>query len=115
MLKKGETIETEKLVGFNGGNGEVYLTKFVKSEDIDGKGRFWAYCRLPAHCSLGYHKHEGEFETYYFLKGTGVGNDNGTLKPVGPGDVLICKDGCSHGLENTGDEDLEYIAVILNS
>lgn len=115
MVKRNAEILCETLEGFKGGNGAVHLTKFVLGEDIGNKGRFWAYCRLPQGCSLGYHKHEGEFETYYFLKGTGKASDNGEETTVYPGDVLICKDGCSHSLENIGTEDLEYLAVILNS
>ncbi|MBT9778059.1 cupin domain-containing protein [Clostridium sp. MCC353] len=115
MVKRSEEIKTEELEGFKGGKGKVYLTKFITAEDIDGKGRFWAYCRLPKGCSLGYHKHTGEFETYYFLKGTGRASDNGNEVIVTTGDTLVCRDGCSHLLENIGSCDLEYIAVILNS
>ena len=39
--------------------------------------------------------------------------DNGELKPVTAGDVMICKDGEEHMLENDGTEDLEFIALIL--
>ena len=47
------------------------------------------------------------------LSGTGLYFDNGELKPVTAGDVMICKDGEEHMLENDGTEDLEFIALIL--
>ena len=34
-------------------------------------------------------------------------------KPVTAGDVMICKEGEEHMLENDGTEDLEFIALIL--
>jgi len=32
---------------------------------------------------------------------------------VEPGDVLYCDDGSGHGIKNTGDEDLVFLALIL--
>lgn len=50
---------------------------------------------------------------YHVLSGTGLYFDNGELKPVTAGDVMICKEGEEHMLENDGTEDLEFIALIL--
>ena len=61
------------------------------------------------------HTHEGDNEIFYFLSGTGEYNDNGTIVEVGPGDTTICSDGELHGLKNTGDVPLEFIALILYS
>lgn len=33
-------------------------------------------------CSLGYHEHHNESETYYILRGEGDYNDNGVIRPV---------------------------------
>lgn len=115
MIKKKADVEVVDLEGFQGGKGIVNLKKFVVDEDIYSKGRFFAYSTLHVGCSLGYHKHTGEFEIYYFLKGKARGNDNGTMVELEPGDVFICREGCSHGLENVGDCDLEYISIILNA
>ena len=38
---------------------------------------------------------------------------NGKEYEVFPGDVLFCDDGESHALENTGDTDLKFVALIL--
>ena len=64
---------------------------------------------------LGYHEHHGETETYYLLEGKGVYNDDGSLIPVEAGDVTFCEDGHGHGVENTGDTDLVFIALILKN
>ena len=72
-------------------------------------------CIRNGNGSIGEHTHVGDNEIFYFLKGTGTYNDNGTYVKVGPGDTAICNDGELHGLVNDGDEPLEYIALILYS
>ena len=63
-------------------------------------------------CSLGYHEHHGESETYYIIKGQGEYDDNGTKRPVTVGDKTFTPDGWGHGIANTGDEDLVFMALI---
>ncbi|MGE4353466.1 MAG: cupin domain-containing protein [Oscillospiraceae bacterium] len=115
MIKHAKDIPTETMENFKGGQGIVKLTKFATSEDISGKGRFMAYGVLEPGATQGYHQHFGEFETIYILEGKAKANDNGLDVSLNPGDVLICKDGNGHSLENIGGSDLKYIAVILNS
>ena len=62
---------------------------------------------------MGYHQHVGDFEIYYIVKGEGQYNDNGTIVPAKVGDVFRCADGEFHAIQNTGDEDLEFIALIV--
>ena len=57
-------------------------------------------------------KHHGESETYYIIKGQGEYDDNGTKRPVTVGDKTFTPDGCGHGIANTGDEDLVFMALI---
>lgn len=64
-------------------------------------------------CSLGYHEHHGETETYYILSGEGEYDDNGVKRPVKAGDITITPDGKGHGLTNTGDTDLVFMALII--
>ena len=40
-------------------------------------------------------------------------NDNGTVRPVKAGDVTFTPDGKGHGLKNTGDTDLVFMALII--
>ena len=39
-------------------------------------------------------------------------NDNGTEVTVSAGDVVLTQDGEYHSIENNGDQDLEFIALI---
>ena len=68
---------------------------------------------LPPGASGGMHVHTGETEVCYFLSGTGVVIDENGATPIGPGDVNIVPDGFGHSVENTGDVDLVYTALIL--
>ena len=68
-------------------------------------------------CSLrtyvGLRGHSGDNEIFYFLSGEGEYNDNGTVVTVRPGDTVVCNDGETHSLKNTGKEPLRFIALIL--
>ena len=68
---------------------------------------------LPPGSSIGDHAHSGDSETYFFLKGKGRYNDNGTWVDIEAGDMTFCPDGELHGVENTGTEPMEFIALIL--
>ena len=94
-----------------GGKGHILAAELLNGEDFAGKGRVFNHCVLKSGCSVGRHRHVGDFEVYHVLSGTGLYFDNGELKPVTAGDVMICKDGEEHMLENDGTEDLEFIAL----
>lgn len=99
-----------------GGIGEVEMHKICENVDeLYGKGRLFNRMVVAPGNTIGEHVHEGDNEIFYFLSGTGEYNDNGTIVEVGPGDTAICSDGELHGLKNTGDVPLEFIALILYS
>lgn len=111
-IRTGEN-RVELVQGLRGGKGTVELHHFFEHGDFRGTGRTFARFVLAPGSSIGYHQHVGDFEAYYILKGTGTYNDNGEVYEVAPGDFLLCRDGGSHSLENTGEEDMEYIGLIL--
>ena len=97
-----------------GGNGETEMRKILNNpEELYGKGRMFNHMILAPGRSIGEHRHEGDNEIFYFLKGSAVYNDNGNPVRVFPGDTAICSSGECHSLVNDGDEPLEYIALIL--
>lgn len=75
----------------------------------------YAKITVPPHVAMNFHQHTGDFELYYILSGEGLYKDNDDEYPITVGDVLRCDDGDSHGIENTGDEDLTFIALIVAS
>mgnify|MGYP001137286009 CR=1 FL=1 len=70
-----------------GGNGHVIIKEILDAEQLNGKCGLYAQVTLEPGCSLGYHEHHGESETYYILQGQGEYNDNGTYRPVKAGDI----------------------------
>ena len=97
-----------------GGKGLMNFTQILNTkEEMVEKGRLYAHNTLKPGCSVGWHIHNGDMEVYYMLKGQGTYSDNGTLVEVQAGDMMYCADGEGHMLENTSQEDLEFIAMIL--
>lgn len=112
MIKKAAEIPIESSPR---GVGSVKLKKFLDSETCCGKGRMSAVCTVTSGSALSYHQHEGEFETYYILRGIGKVKDNGEEHILTAGDCHVCYDGSYHGIENVGEDDLEFVAIILNA
>ncbi len=115
MVRKKEERLYEVRPHLYDGEGEVEITHILNTpEEMNGKGRMFATVKLAPGASLGYHVHEKDSETYYIISGTGEYNDNNEKTViVGPGDVTCTLVGGGHSFKNTGDEPLEFVAVIL--
>ena len=106
-------MKAERVEHMAGGNGHALIRHILGKEELKDKGRLYAEVTLEPGCTLGFHEHHGESETYYLLTGEGIYQDNDKEYPVKAGDVTFCDDGNGHGLKNTGDSDLKFIALIL--
>ncbi len=113
MIRRVQDVAVAHVEKNRGGEGITEAHCLLKEDEFYGKGRMFNRVVLVPGASVGYHKHEGDFEAYYILSGTGTYNDNGTESIVNAGDVTICNEGESHSLKNTGTENLEFIALIL--
>lgn len=87
-------------------------TKILSEEQMHYKSKVFAHIVLKPGSKTPVHKHEGTFEGFYILAGTGLVNDNGKMEQVSAGDVVFTDDGENHGIENIGNTDLEYIALV---
>lgn len=96
-----------------GGKGHLISDSILTQDEMSGGCRMYSEITLEKDCSLGYHPHNGETETYFILEGRGLYNDNGREYEVSAGDVLFCDDGEGHALENIGESDLKFVALIL--
>ena len=68
--------------------------------------------RLIPGASLGVHTHEDESETMYILSGTGRMYYDGAYETLTAGQAHHCPKGHTHGLENAGEDDLVFFAVL---
>lgn len=113
MIRQSGELTSETFVNRFGGKGSLQVTKLLEMDQLQGKGRLFARNLLQPGCSLGWHEHKGDIEAYYIITGEGTVDDNGTMVPVAAGDVVFTANGESHSIENTGTENLEFIALIL--
>lgn len=91
----------------NGGGNTVGYSFFSKAEGL--KMTFRKRVLHPG-SSIGYHLQK-EDEIYYVISGTGEMQMNGKSFPVRTGDAILTRPGSSHGLKQTGKDDL---VIIIN-
>ncbi len=101
----------ERPVG--GGDTIVTFRHHVPKEKLLGKGRLFAHLSVPVGGAVGVHQHIDETEFYVITAGRGRYLMDDEAWDVGPGDVTEVAPGHSHGIENTGDEPLEFEALIV--
>ena len=100
MIRKNDQKQVEHKPAPFDGTGDITVRHLLNgAEEMYGKGRVFAHSTLAPGCAIGYHTHTNESETYYI--------------PVSVGDVTFTGAGEGHGLANTGDVPLEFIALIL--
>ena len=104
-------MEIKKVENMHGGEGHVIIKRLLDEKQLNGKCGLYAEVTIEPGCSLGYHEHHGESETYYILSGKGIYSDNGELRMVEAGDVTFTPDGKGHALTNSGDEDLVFMEI----
>jgi mannose-6-phosphate isomerase-like protein (cupin superfamily) len=112
MIIKQNEMSTEIRPNMRGGNGNIKITNIVNKEDLKN-ARLLAYINIPVNASIGDHEHKDETEYYIILKGKGQVIDDGKMKTVTEGDVVITGGGASHSIENIGDIELKMIAIII--
>lgn len=113
MISKKISRTVDVRNGAEGGNGSIAMDKLNSEVIKPSKVRKFAHAKLEPGCSVGYHVHHGESETFYILSGKGRYSDNGKECEVGAGDVTFTPDGEGHSLENIGDDVLEFILLIV--
>ena len=106
-------LKTEIIPEMCGGKGSVIIKHVLGEKELNGKCGLYAEVTIEPNCTLGFHEHHGESETYYILSGKGMYDDNGTKREVSAGDVTFTPDGKGHALDNIGDEDLVFMALII--
>ena len=67
----------------------MIIKRLLDEKQLNGKCGLYAEVTIEPGCSLGFHEHHGESETYYILSGKGIYSDNGTLRMVEEGDVTL--------------------------
>ena len=106
-------LRVERKENMAGGKGHVIIKHILEEKELNGKCKMYAEVTLEPGCSLGYHEHHGETETYYVLSGSATYMDNDKEYEIKTGDVTFCKDGDGHGIKNHGTEPIVFVALVL--
>ena len=96
------------------GRGLVKREFIVEGENLRNKAKLFSKITIPKGNSIGMHDHVDDFEIYYILSGKGKVLDHGQEVEVSAGDAIYTADGNKHCIENIGEEDLVFIATVIN-
>lgn len=114
MIRKAEEMRFENIKEMRGGEGEVKVIHIMERNEFYNKGRLFAHNILKPGTSIGLHPHIGDFEAYYIIKGEGIFfEEEGVENPIKQGDLGYIEVGKSHAIKNTGETDMEVIALVL--
>lgn len=111
--EKVERREHSTKSNLYGGHGDLKFDYLLGDDDLAGRAKMYAKIKMEPGALLGFHEHKGETETYYIVSGEGVYFDGVKKEIAKPGDVFHCENNTGHSLENTGKDELEFIALIL--
>jgi mannose-6-phosphate isomerase-like protein (cupin superfamily) len=91
--------------------GEILVGDLFSPEELGSAWDFVQCVKLPPGSAVGEHTHRGDEELYYIFEGRGTMTEDGEEFAVGPGTASLCGSGDSHGLVNTSEADLVFLAV----
>lgn len=113
MIRKSENYKAEIRKNMRGGNGKIKILHiWDEKNELKADTRLFAKLVLEPECGIGYHTHENEEEVFYIIKGTAEVDDNGEKITLRSGDSILTGEGKGHSITNTGNDDLEVLAVI---
>ena len=105
ILEHEKDIAKNEPGSHNGGGNTIGYSFFSKADSLTMTFRKRV---LHPGSAIGYHLQEKD-EVYYVISGTGEMQMNGETFPVKSGDAILTRPGSSHGLKQTGKDDLVII------
>ena len=107
MLIDFNRIKEMTMPGMNNGTGTMTAKMYME------KAGKIIPCSIHAGGSIGMHRHETSDDINYVLSGRGKAVCDGQEEILELGTCHICRKGSSHSIENTGDEDLVLLTVVV--
>ncbi len=111
-IRRAGTFTRKELHAPFDGKGDFYGFLLMEGDEFTGAARVYNMMHMLPNCKLGYHPHDGETEVFYIVSGKGIFTDDDKEFDVEAGDVLLTGTGHGHALENKGNEELVYAALI---
>lgn len=97
------------------GIGATYFERFLDGDELPKNLNFVSRLKIEKGNSIGLHRHEGEVEFYYILKGEGLVQDDDFSTTVYEGDLTMTDNMHRHSIANQKDEVLEILAFIVKA
>jgi len=113
MIKRNASYEVQVSENMRGGEGAVKIEHLLNADELNNKGRLFAKITIEPGCSVGFHVHENEMESYTIISGEAEYDDNGETVHLRPGDTTHTPAGEGHAIKNSGNDTLVFIALIL--
>lgn len=114
MIIKKEAQVRSLVANMRGGDGSVDKREY-QLPAMPENAKMFAELRLEPGCSIGVHRHTGEYEVFFCKEGEITLNDNGVEKLLCAGDFGICPDGEMHGIANRTDKTAAVYAAIIKT
>lgn len=105
IKKSNDMFKREDAHGGNGGR-KLYI---AKDEVKNFHGMTYGY--LPSYSKFAWHSHDNINEIMLVLKGSGIIRDRDGEYSYNVGDIFIYPKNIEHEIENTSNEEHEYIFV----
>ena len=97
--------------GLHGGSGVLRWKRFVTGLMMHGDWDSFEHNRVEPGGVIGEHVHSRTEEIYFIVGGTGLMHYNGERHEVRAGDLIMTPLNGRHGIDNIGDDELEFIVV----
>jgi quercetin dioxygenase-like cupin family protein len=111
VIRKKAEVQAQTREAIRGGVGRALMREYIGPGAMAGV-EFVSVLTLEPGASIGQHPHPSEEELYLILEGSGTGLLDGEAFPVSAGDAFLCKAGHAHGLQNSPDSPLTFLAVL---
>ena len=113
MIIKREERNIRVVEDMRGGTGEITFLDLMNDATRVKHSRLLSEIIIKPGDSVGEHSHDKESEIYFCLSGKGRVLDEGEYVPFLPGDVHYTTGNDPHAIQNDGDEDLHFLALIV--
>lgn len=107
MLIDFNAIQEITVPGMNHGTGAMTAKLYM------GQNGKIIPCAIHPGGSIGLHRHETSDDISYVVSGQGRAVCDGQEEILRAGTCHICKKGSTHSMENTGEEDLELLTLVV--
>jgi mannose-6-phosphate isomerase-like protein (cupin superfamily) len=109
-IKNINSLEMQP-AGHSQGDAPVLFGEAFTAQDFVGKWGFVEYVTVPVRSAIPVHPHEQDEELYFIFQGKGILTLDGQQVEVEAGDLVACRKGSSHGLQNTCSQEIRLLVV----